>query len=154
MIIRPALWVMLTFAGCIIGCDGDKGPAEPEGPTEPAAPTRLFFTVQPFNATAGDALAPSVQVVLQDASGKTVTTAVGEVTVTLGSNPGGGTLLGVTTVNVVRGVASFDDLAIDRASSGYTLVARSGSLTEATSVPFAVAPGEKATLAFLVQRTP
>ena len=50
-------------------------------------------------------------------------------------------LSGTTTVNPVNGVASFPGLSIDKAGSGYTLVASSGSLTGATSEAFSVAPG-------------
>src|SRR5438046_5485361 len=121
------------------------------GPTQPAAATKLVFTVQPTNATAGVAIASAVQVAIQDASGATVTSATAAVTVALGTNPGGGTLLGTKTVNAGAGVASFGDLVIERAASGYTLVASSGALTGATSVPFAIAPGAKTTLAVVVQ---
>src|SRR5947208_2790628 len=129
----------------IVACGGDAGP------TQPAAPTKLVFTVQPTNATAGVAIASAVQVAIQDASGNTVTSATAAVTVALGTNPGGGTLLGTKTVNAGAGVASFGDLVIERAASGYTLVASSGALTGATSVPFAIAPGAKTTLAVVVQ---
>lgn len=107
--------------------------------------------MQPTNATAGVALAPAVQVAIQDASGNTVVSATAAVTVALGTNPGGGTLLGTKTVTAGAGVASFGDLAIERAASGYTLVASVGALTGATSVPFAIAPAAKTELAFVVQ---
>ena len=129
----------------IVACGGDAGP------TQSAAATKLVFTVQPTNATAGVAIASAVQVAIQDASGNTVTSATAAVTVALGTNPGGGTLLGTKTVNAGAGVASFGDLVIERAASGYTLVASSGALTGATSVPFAIAPGAKTTLAVVVQ---
>src|SRR5947208_3142801 len=129
----------------IVACGGDAGP------TQPAAPTKLVFTVQPTNATAGVAIASAVQVAIQDASGNTVTSATAAGAVRPGTNPGGGTLLGTKTVNAGAGVASFGDLVIERAASGYTLVASSGALTGATSVPFAIAPGAKTTLAVVVQ---
>src|SRR5207249_2316596 len=143
--LRRTLWTLLALAVGIVGCGGDKGP------TQPAAPTKLVFTVQPTNATAGVAIASAVQVAIQDASGNTVTSATAAVTVALGTNPGGGTLLGTKTVNAGAGVASFGDLVIERAASGYTLVASSGALTGATSVPFAIVPGAKTTLVVVVQ---
>ena len=142
--LRHTLWTLPALAAGIIGCGGDQGPIQP-------VPTKLVFTVQPTNATAGVAIASAVQVAIQDASGNTVTSATAAVTVTLGTNPGGGTLLGTKTVNAGAGVASFGDLVIERAASGYTLVASSGALTGATSVPFAIAPAAKTTLAVVVQ---
>src|SRR5207244_8460151 len=127
------------------GCGG--GP----GPTQPAAPTKLVATVQPTHATGGVVIAAAVQVAIQDASANTVTRATAAVTVALGTTPGGGTLLGTKTVNAGAGVASFGDLVIERAASGYTLVASSGALTGATSFPFAIAPAAKTTLAVVVQ---
>ncbi len=44
------------------------------------------------------------------------------VTLTLGANPAGGTLGGTTTQTVSGGVATFTNLSIDTAGSGYTLV--------------------------------
>src|SRR5207244_4151131 len=132
--LRHTLWTLPALAAGIVGCGGETGP------TQPAAPTKLVFTVQPTNATAGVAIASAVQVAIQDASGNTVTSATAAVTVALGTNPGGGTLLGTKTVNAGAGVASFGDLVIERAASGYTLVASSGALTGATSFPFAIAP--------------
>ena len=145
MHLRHALRTLPALAAGIIGCGGDQGPAQP------AVPTKLVFTVQPTNATAGVAIASAVQVAIQDASGNTVTSATATVTVGLGSNPGGATLLGTKTMNPGSGVASFGDLVIERAASGYTLVASAGALTGATSVPFAIAPAAKTTLAVVVQ---
>src|SRR5439155_455940 len=59
-------------------------------------------------------------------------------TVTLGSNPSGGTLGGTMTVSAVQGIATFADLRIDRPGSGYTLGASAAGLSGATSTPFAV----------------
>src|SRR5437867_2831283 len=130
--LRRTLWTLLALAVGIVGCGGDKGP------TQPAAPTKLVFTVQPTNATAGVAIASAVQVAIQDASGNTVTSATAAVTVALGTNPGAGTLSGTLTVAATQGIATFSNLRIDRPGSGYTLAASAGGLSGATSVPFAV----------------
>jgi hypothetical protein len=130
MRLRRGLRTLPALAAGIIGCGGDQGP------TQPAVPTKLVFTVQ---------------VAIQDASGNTVASATATVTVALGTNPGGATLLGTKTMNAGAGVATFGDLVIERAASGYTLVASAGALTGATSVPFAIAPAPKTTLAVVVQ---
>jgi hypothetical protein len=108
------------------------------------APTQLVFTTQPSNAMAGSAIAPEVQVAVKDQLGEVVTSSSASVTVTL--QPSGVTLGGTTTVNAVNGVASFTDLSVTKAGTGYTLVATSGGLTQATSTPFGVTNAPAATI--------
>src|SRR5258706_332114 len=121
-------------------------------PTQPLrTPAKLTFTVQPSRATAGMVITPAMQVAIQDGYGNTVTSATSAVTVAIGANPGGGTLSGPQTVNAVNGVASFAGLSIDKAGSGYMLMASSGPLTSATSVSFTVTPATATTLVFTVQ---
>src|SRR5205807_2602967 len=84
-----------------------------------AVATRLGITVQPSNATAGAAIAPGMQVVIVSSAGITVTTATNAVTVVIDSNSLGATLLGTATVNAVNGVATFANLSITRAGTGY-----------------------------------
>jgi hypothetical protein len=101
-------------------------------------PSQLAFSVQPSTTAAAYAITPAVRVDVQDAQGNTVTLASTSITVAIGSNPGGGTLSGTTTVAAVNGVATFSNLSIDRPEDGYTLTASSSGLTRATSVPFNV----------------
>ena len=124
--------ILVSAPLVIVACGGG------EGPTQPAAPTKLVFTVSPTNAAGAQPIAPAVQVAVQDASGKTVTSASATVTVALGANPGAGTLSGTLTVAAIHGIATFSNLRIDRPGSGYTLAASAGGLSGATSVPFAV----------------
>jgi hypothetical protein len=107
--------------------------------------------VQPSNTGAGATIAPAVQVTVQDAGGNTVTGATNAITLTIGTNPAGGTLSGTTTVAAVNGVATFSNLSIDRAGAGYTLTASSAGLTGATSTPFNITAGTPTKLAFTVQ---
>jgi len=100
------------------------------------AANRLAFVVQPSNANASAAITPAVQVVVQDGNGNTATTATAAVTIAIGNNPSGGTLSGTLTQNAVNGVATFNNLSIDNAGNGYTVIASSGSLTPATSAAF------------------
>src|SRR6266545_971067 len=118
-----------------------------------AGPTKLAFIVQPATTVAGAAVQPTVQVSVQDEFGNTVTTATTLITVAIGANPGGGTLAGTASRSAVNGVAAFSDLAINRAGSGYTLVAVAGTLTSAMSTGFDITPGPAAKLAFTVQPT-
>ena len=117
--------------------------------TAPGAPSKLAFSVQPSDTTAGAAITPAVQVQIQDVDGILVTTAGNAVTIAIGSNPGGGTLGGTLTVNAVNGVATFSNLAINNGGNGYTLTASSADLTSATSNTFNIRGPSK--LAFLQQ---
>jgi alpha-tubulin suppressor-like RCC1 family protein len=163
--------VSITAAG-----QGVPGSA---GLTVSAAPgATLAFTVQPTNATAGEAINPAVEVEVRDESGarvkgarNTVTLALlsptvssarfgsatflrasnkvsGSGAVALSSGPQPG---GSITVNAVDGVASFSGLTIEKAAAGYTLTASSGSLKGATSNAFSITAAAAAQLAFMTQ---
>ena len=75
---------------------------------------------------------------MKDADGNTATDYTGSVTIALSANPSGGTLSGTTTVNAINGVASFANLSIDKAGTGYTLVASAAGLSSSTSTAFAI----------------
>src|SRR5512143_3493773 len=115
------------------------------------AATQLAITTQPTNVTAGVAIAPAVTVEARDAGGNLTSTFTGNVTVALQANPGTGLLSGTLTRAAVAGVATFDDLSLDKAANGYTLRVTSGALTAATSVTFNVSAGTATTLAFVTQ---
>jgi hypothetical protein len=113
------------------------------------APAALAFVIQPSDAVAGAAIAPAVQVAIQDASGATVTSATSEIELALDANPGSGALSGTLKVKAVAGIATFADLSVDKAAEGYTLKAASGTLAEAVSSTFNVAAAAAAKLGFL-----
>src|SRR5262249_30843427 len=98
-------------------------------------------------------ISPAVQVAVQDAFGNTVTSSSASITVAIGTNPGGGTLSGTTTVAAGSGVATFSTLSLDHAAAGYTLNAASGALTGASSAAFTVSPAAANRLAFTAQPT-
>jgi hypothetical protein len=75
-----------------------------------------------------------------DAAGNVDPTYTGSVSLTLGNNPGGATLSGITTVAAQAGVAVFSGLLLDRPGTGYTLQASSGSLAGVSTAPFDVTP--------------
>ena len=97
---------------------------------------QLAFTVQPQNAVARQIITPAVQVTALDPLGNTDVSFTGQVTVSLGTNPGGGFLGGTLTVGAVNGVASFGDLTVSSAGTGYTLLAATSGAKSATSNPF------------------
>ncbi|HZN93944.1 MAG TPA: Ig-like domain-containing protein, partial [Myxococcales bacterium] len=120
-----------------------------------AGPTAVAveFVNQPSNSAAGAAISPAITVRVVDASGNTVVDASDPVTLSMGANPGGGSLSGGLTSTPVNGVATFSTVSINKSGSGYTLVASSAALTSATSSPFDVAAGAAASLAFGTQPT-
>src|SRR5439155_6809374 len=75
--------------------------------------TQLLFSQQPTNTVAGQPITPGVQVMAADAGSNLVPGFTGNVTVTLGNNPAGGTRGGTTTVAAGGGVASFGDLTLE-----------------------------------------
>jgi alpha-tubulin suppressor-like RCC1 family protein len=109
----------------------------------PGTANRLMFTVQPSSVAAGAAVAPAVQVAVQDTLGNTVTSSTASITlaITSGTGVAGATLGGTRTRAAVSGVATFADLTLDKAGTGYTLTASASGFAAGTSVPFAVRHG-------------
>jgi hypothetical protein len=107
-------------------------------PVNPAAADHLLFLQQPFDTVAGQTITPAVTVAIVDPFGNVVTGDNSDtITLSLGSNPSGGTLSGTLSVTVVNGVATFSDLSIDVAGLGYTLHASmGGGLPDLDSNPF------------------
>ncbi|HEX9506260.1 MAG TPA: Ig-like domain-containing protein, partial [Acidimicrobiia bacterium] len=122
---------------------------------QPGAPATAVFSVQPSSTTAGVHIAPAVEVTVTDAFTNLVPGA--SVTLSIGINAGGGTLSGTTTRSTTAsGVASFADLSIDKAGTGYTLhgtVPSTPSAVTANSTAFDITAAAPATAAFTVQPT-
>jgi hypothetical protein len=104
------------------------------------AATHLVLTVQPRNTVAGATITPAIQIRAAASAGTVDTTFINTVTVVLGANPGGATLSGSAAVPAVAGVATFSNLSINNAATGYTLIAAAPTLTSATSATFNVTP--------------
>ncbi len=117
----------------------------------PGAASLLAFTAQPSSAVAGSTLTPAVQVTARDTLGNVVTGFSGNVTIAIATNPAGGTLSGTTVEPATSGVATFSDLSINRAGSGYTLAASATGLAGATSAAFDVAAAGGAQLGIVTQ---
>ncbi len=115
-------------------------------------PARLVFALQPSGGTGGSAWAVQPVIAVRDAGGNP-TSAVVPVTLSLGSNPGSGTLTcatGLAQVSV-SGTAAFGGCAVDHAAPGYTVLATANGLTTATSAAFDVGVGDPVQLGFAVQ---
>lgn len=110
-------------------------------------PVRLALLSFPETFVAGEA--HELQVAIVDASGNPVGSASDKVRVSIGDNPAFGSLSGRQVVNAVEGVATFPDLALDKAGRGYTLVARSDVFGDIESPVFDVEAGDAAALRFV-----
>src|SRR6185295_18968387 len=97
----------------------------------------LVFTKQPSSAPAGSAIAGPPTVAVQDALGNAVASTAA-ITIAIGANPGQASLGGATSRNAIAGVATFSNLTISQAGSGYTLSATSSGLSPATSATLSV----------------
>src|SRR5256885_236178 len=96
-------------------------------------------------------ITPAVKVRALDALGNLATSFAGNVSVALGSNPGGATLGGTTPVSAAGGVATVFDFSLNKTGPGYTLPASSTGFTPVTSTAFDIIPGTATQLAFTVQ---
>lgn len=105
---------------------------------------QLVFIVDPTSAQVGQVISPSVQVQIQDAVGNPVG-GTNAVTLVIGNNPGGATLTGGGPVSAVNGIATFNNVRLNRAGSGYTLTALASGLVSATSASFDITPAATTT---------
>jgi hypothetical protein len=105
-----------------------------------APPAQMGYLTQPAKVAAGTVL-PAVRVAVLDAARDTVRGAVGTMRVALTGGTTGAVLGGTTRVAVEGGIARFSDLTVDRAGSGYRLVATLDSVSgvpAATSDTFSI----------------
>ena len=138
-----------TLTASAAGLTGDQSARFDIG--TPGPPAKIAFRQQPTNAAARAYLTPAVTVEIQDALGNQVSPASGTVVAALARNPGRGTLAGTASVQASHGVATFNDLSINRPGTGYTLLVGAAGLQGVASVPFDIAVGEASQLAFSVQ---
>lgn len=103
----------------------------------PAAAARLEFTQQPVGAVAGDNFLPPVSVTARDAFGNIATGFTGAVTLARLTGPAA-TLRGTVTQSAVAGVATFADLNIREAGTGFSLSASATGLVPDTSATFGI----------------
>jgi hypothetical protein len=134
-----AAWAMIAATVLTAACDAGLNHLIGLAGSGSGA-THLVFTVQPSNTTASLAITPAVVVVAQNASGNADTAYTNSVTVALGANPGGGTLSGTLSISAARGVATFSNLHVNAAGTGYTLTGAAPLLTSATSAAFNITP--------------
>jgi hypothetical protein len=122
-------------------CTGTvTGTGEGTGTLVVSAPaSQLVFIQQPSNVAHTASITPSITVQLVDGNFDAVATAGVSVTLTIGTNPGGGVLSGGGPITTsAAGLATFAATKISLAGTGYTLIASSTGLTSITSAAFNV----------------
>jgi hypothetical protein len=105
----------------------------------PAAADHLVFLQPPSTTPAGQILSPVVVAVVDQFGNVETGDNSDVVTLSLSTNPGGGTLSGTLTLTVSGGLATFSDLSINLPGVGYTLHAHvGGGLADIDSNPFTI----------------
>ena len=109
----------------------------------PGVATHLAFGVQPTTTVANQTITPAVTVRIVDQFGNLVTPDnTTQVSLAFGSNPTSAILTGGAAQTATGGIATFGGLSVDKAGTGFTLVASSSpALTGATSDPSTSASG-------------
>src|SRR5437667_3537082 len=85
----------------------------------PPPATHLAFGVQPSNTQVGATITPAVTVTALDASGNTVPSFTGAVSIALDNDRGGRTLADSAPMNAEKGAATVTNLKIDKVGTGY-----------------------------------
>ena len=144
-------YVLTASSGSIMNADSAPFNITSVGPA-----AKVVFQRSPAGAAPGTPFTAQPIVVVQDAAGNTVTSFSGRINVGLErwSGTGGAVLTGTASLLAANGVATFTNLAIDRAGSNYVLWAASTGLAASDSTPFNVVPtgqGTAVRLAFQQQ---
>ena len=109
----------------------------------------VVTTQPPATVIAGSSF--GLTVTAEDSSGNVDTSFNGTVTVALATNPEGGTLGGTLSVTATNGVATFSDLTLDKAATGYTLLVSGTGLYNATTASLTVTPAAASQLVVTAQ---
>jgi hypothetical protein len=146
--LAQTVWSLGTTAGAqeVTATSGALQPVIFSATATHGTADQLAFRVEPTDVVATELLSPAFEVEIQDRLGNLVTNATDGVTIAIGTNPGGARASGTLTVAAIGGVATFADVSLDKAGTGYTLTASATGLVDVTSAPFNVNSGPAANL--------
>lgn len=133
---------LALVSALILGVACDEGDVITGFVPSPSPASRLAVAVQPSDVTILEAISPAVRVEIRNNAGQVVANSTLPVTMSITPNTGtpGATLSGQVIVNAENGVATFNNLRINQAGTGYQLTATAPNLTSATTSAFAVNP--------------
>lgn len=120
----------------------------------PGTPAKLAFVAIASTYRSAASIGSPLRVRVLDAHDNLVTTTTNSITLSIGTNPGSGTLSaggGTLTRSAINGQADFSTVSIDKVGVGYTLAAASAGLQGGTSTSFTITPGDPTRLAWLDQ---
>ena len=135
-IVRSLVTLVVSACGPGSGLVGTATSGGNGGGNNTVPPVLAFF-VQPNSTPVGQEIEPAVEVVARDSLGRTDSTFTGTITVSLTANATGAGLSGTTSRRPVNGIATFDDLRIDKAGT-YTLTASTTGAKPITSTAFPI----------------
>ena len=149
---RSGLFLVLAALSACGGGGGGSGSSSSSGGTPPPVRT-LFVATQPSGAAPSVAFAtqPVVQVRSNGVTDAADNTTVVTVAIVSGTGAAGAALTGTTTATAVAGVATFTNLGINMAGTGYQLRFTATNVSEATSSTFAITAPAVRTLAVATQ---
>ncbi|HEV8265630.1 MAG TPA: hypothetical protein VGQ06_11840 [Gemmatimonadales bacterium] len=142
----PGLSINKSGSGYTLAAHATGLPDEVSAPfaINPGAPDHLTFTVEPSNTQVNQPIAPAVQVTMRDINENVATSFTGTVVMAIdhdGSLVPPATLAPAGTQRAAAaGVATFENLRIDKVGVGYTLVASATGYTDGLSGRFDVTP--------------
>lgn len=98
--------------------------------------TQMVITSSAINTTVAGVTLADIVVELRYANGNLDLTNNSDVTIVIDPNPSSPNLIGTTTVQAVNGIATFDDLNVEKVGTNYTLTVSSGALSTDTTNSF------------------
>lgn len=88
----------------------------------------LEFVQQPISGSAGEFIPVAIRIV--DENHNTIPSVNKTITLGLYTNPTSATLLGTTSLETINGIAIFNDISIQKAGAGYTLMATANEMMQ------------------------
>lgn len=135
-------FIIVSFIG--LGCSSS------EEQNQAITTLILAFLTPPSESIAGATIS-EIQVQIQDQDGNVDTSATNTITLAIGTNPASASLNGTTSKAAVDGVATFDDINIEKVGIGYTLTASADTFDSVTSDAFNITPATASQLSFSIQ---
>ena len=130
------------ISALVLGVACDEGDVVTGFVPGPQPATRLGMQVQPSDVAILEAISPPIRVEIRNNANQIVANSTLPVTMSLTPNTGtpGAALSGQLVVNAENGIATFNNLRVNQAGTGYTLTATAPGLASVTTAPFTVNP--------------
>ncbi len=145
----PTVAGVSTFTVKVVSADAQTAARTLSIQIKATATASLSFIAQPTNTVLSQNLSSPDGVQVQALAGSDPVPGL-NITLAIGTNPSGGTLVGfVTAATNASGIATFSNLRVSVTGNGYTLVAAASGVAQITSTPFDIAAPPGASLSFV-----